>query len=75
MDQLAEPLRPDQIAAAQRLFARMPGWQLAERTLDEIARRFPEFDDVSCLAKVTTLNALYALRSMPWCAWPNTCAA
>jgi hypothetical protein len=52
-------LRPDQIAAAQRLFARMPGWKLAERTLDEIARRFPEFDDVACVAKVTTLNALY----------------
>ena len=62
MDQLAEPLRPDQIAAAQRLFARMPGWQLAERTLDEIARRFPEFDDVACLVKVTTLNALYGTQ-------------
>jgi hypothetical protein len=55
-------LQPNQIEAAQRLYSRMSGWQLAERTLDEVARRFPAFDEVSCLAKVATLNALYATQ-------------
>lgn len=60
MGQLSARLRLGQIAAAQRLYDRLPVWRLAERSLDELARRFPTFDDVACVAQVTTLNALYA---------------
>ena len=57
--QLARPLSASQIRAAQSLHRRLRLWLETDSALQELGRRFPDFDTSSTLLKVTTINALY----------------
>ncbi len=59
MPELRVPLRAEQIAAANRLHARLEQWQASDRALAGLAGRFPGFDLDSSLLKAVTINALY----------------
>lgn len=57
---LAVPLRPVQIAAANRLHGRLRQWAVTDRALLQLQERFPGFGLEACLLKVVAVNALYA---------------
>lgn len=57
--ELAQPLAEEQVRAAQSLHGRLTPWQETDTALQELARRFPDFDAPSTLLKVTAINALY----------------
>lgn len=56
---LSVPLSMDQIKAAQMLHGRLISWKTTDQALQDLARRFNEFDSASVLIKVATLNQLY----------------
>jgi len=69
MPELAVPLRPEQLLAAQAVLGHVAGLSANGAALAELDRRFPGFDPVAALLKTAVLNQLlstnvWAIRRM-----------
>src|SRR6266550_6825574 len=56
---LSVPLGAAQIAAAARVFGRLPRWQKADCVLRAVRSKFPDFGPEACLLKCVAVNSLY----------------
>lgn len=64
---LVKPLASKQVDTACKLYDHLPGWQVTDRALEQLADKFPGFDFESCLLKTVTINSLYA--TMVFATW------
>lgn len=53
-------LNDSQIAAAARLYVKLPSWKLYDETLKSLNEKYPAFDLPATLLKVTTINQFYS---------------
>jgi len=51
-----------QIHAANRVYGRLPGWRLIDRTLQRLCDAVPGFDEEGCMLKSVVINSLYSTQ-------------
>jgi len=59
---LTVQLKPEQVAAANRIHARLLDWRLIDDALELLARNAAGFSPEATLLKVATVNSLYGTR-------------